>query len=201
MRQQINLYQDILIDKPEPFQSRQVGTFLLLLVIGLAIVGYMSYQRAYIAQQKATKLRQQQQVLNQQVSELEEKYPPRQPNQLLQERVTRLEQEVTGLQTALDYFKKQDLESNETILTSLEGLARHPQKGLWLRKVTFLQRGSDVRLAGSALKPELVPEYLKLLGEKSIFGGQVFSRLALNRLEEQGDIINFELDSSRGGKR
>jgi len=201
MRQQINLYQDILIDKPEPFQSRQVGTFLLLLVIGLAIVGYMSYQRAYIAQQKATKLRQQQQVLNQQVSELEEKYPPRQPNQLLQERVTRLEQEVTGLQTALDYFKKQDLGSNETILTSLEGLARHPQKGLWLRKVTFLQRGSDVRLAGSALKPELVPEYLKLLGEKSIFGGQVFSRLALNRLEEQGDIINFELDSSRGGKR
>jgi cell division protein FtsB len=201
MRQQINLYQDILIDKPEPFQSRQVGTFLLLLVIGLAIVGYMSYQRAHIVQQKATKLRQQQQVLNQQVSELEEKYPPRQPNQLLQERVTRLEQEVAGLQTALDYFKKQDLESNETILTSLEGLARHPQKGLWLRKVTFLQRGRDVRLAGSALKPELVPEYLKLLGEKSIFGGQVFSRLSLNRLEEQGDIVNFELDSSRGGKR
>ena len=201
MRQQINLYQDVLIDKPEPFQSRHVGIFLLLLVVGLAIVGYLSYQGAHAVQQKANQLRQQQQVLSQQVSELEEKYPPRKPNQLLQERVTRLEREVTGLQVALDYFKKQDMGSNETILASLEGLARYPQKGLWLRKVMFLQGGDELRLAGSALKPEQIPEYLKLLGEKSIFGGQVFSRLSLNRLEEQGEIINFELDSTGGTKR
>ncbi len=198
MRQQINLYQDVLIDKPEPFQSRQVGVFLLLLIIGLASVGYMSYRGVHTVQQQARQLRQQQQVLSQQVSELEKKFPPRQPNQLLQEQVTRFEREVAGLRMALDYFKKQEMGNNGTILASLKGLARYPQKGLWLRKVTFLQRGDELRLAGSALKPEQIPEYLKLLGEKNIFGGQVFSRLSLNRLEEQGDIINFELDS--GGR-
>ena len=200
MRQQINLYQDALIDKPEPFQSRQVCLFLLLLVIGLAFVGYLSYRGAHSAQLHVSQLRQQQQLLNQQVNELEEKYPPRQPNRLIQEQVLRLEKEVAGLRTALNYFSNQETQNNETILASLEGLARYPQAGLWLRKVTFLRGGDELRLAGSALKPELIPEYLKLLGEKSIFGGQVFSRLALNRLDEQDGVINFELDSAGGNR-
>lgn len=200
MRQQINLYQDVLIDKPEPFQSRQVGLFLLLLCVGLAIVGYMSYRGAHTAQVRTEKLRQQKQILTQQVTELESKYPVREPNQLLVKKIARLEEEVTGQRRALDYFKKQDLGNNDAVLASLEGLARYPKKGLWLRSVAFLDSGQDVRLEGSALHPELIPEYLNLLGEKNIFGGQVFSRLALNRLEEKGKIINFELDSTKGIK-
>jgi len=200
MRQQINLYQDVLIDKPEPFQSRQVGPFLLLLCIGLAIIGYMGYRGAQTTQLRVEQLRHQKQLLDQQVTELEAKYPVQELNQLLVKKITRLEEEVSGQRKALEYFKKQDLGNNDAILASLEGLARFPKKGLWLHNVTFLNGGKDVRIEGSALKPELIPEYLKLLGEKNIFGGQVFSRLALNRLEEHGQIINFELDSSRGIK-
>lgn len=200
MRQQINLYQDILIEKPEPLQSRQVGLFLILLLIGLAIVGYLSSRKVQTVQLQADKLRQQQQRLTLQVSELEAKYPPHKPNQLLVEKIARLEQEIAGQRRALDYFNNQDTGNNETVLASLEGLARYPQKGVWLRRVTFLHNGHDIRLAGSTTKPEFIPEYLKALGEKNIFGGQVFSRLALNRLKERGDIIDFELDSSRGTK-
>lgn len=200
MRQQINLYQDILIEKPEPLQSRQVGLFLLLLLIGLAIVGYLSSRKAQTVQLQADQLRQQQQSLTLQVSELEVKYPPHKPNQLLVEKIARLKQEIAGQRRALDYFNNQDTGNNETVLASLDGLARYPQKGVWLRRVTFLHNGHDIRLAGSTTKPEFIPEYLKALGEKNIFGGQVFSRLALNRLKERGDIIDFELDSSRGTK-
>lgn len=198
MRQQINLYQDILIDKPEPFQSRQVGLFLILLVIGLAIVGFLSYRNAQSIQVKAAQLRQQEQAFRQQVSELEEKYPPRKANQLLVQKVARLELEVAGQRNALDYFTHQGRGNNAAIIASLEGLARNPQKGLWLRRIAFTNGGTDVQLTGSALQPERVPEYLKLLGEKNIFGGQVFARLVLNRLEDNGAVIGFELDSSGG---
>ncbi len=200
MRQQINLYQDIFIAKPEPFQSRQAGVVLLLVLLALAMVGYMGRLEANTAQHRVEQLRSQQQALDEQVQILEKENPLRAPDKLLQEKVARLEQEVVGLRNALDYFAQQDLADNGTILASLEGLARYPQKGLWLRKVSFLQRGEEVRLAGSALRAESIPEYLKLLGEKNIFGGQIFAQLTLNRLEEQGDIINFELDSSRGKK-
>ena len=201
MRQQINLYQDVLIDKPEPFQSRQVGMILFAVVICLVLAGFYSYWQANSMQIQADDLRQQQQLLSLQVAELEIQYPEREHNALLQEKIKRVEQELQGQRKALDYFSKQDQESNGTILASLEGLARYPQPGIWLRRISLLHNGQEVQLTGSALKAEQIPEYLHLLGENNIFGGQVFAHLKLNRLEEQSGQVNFELDSTREALR
>ncbi|MEA3362031.1 MAG: PilN domain-containing protein [Thermodesulfobacteriota bacterium] len=201
MRQQINLYQDILINKPEPFQSRQVGIILVAIVICLALVGFYSYQQVNSLQTQADELRQQQQLARAQVVELEKQYPVRSPNILLQEKIKRLEQKLQGQRKALDYFTRQDRESNGTILASLEGLARHPLQGIWLRQISLLKRGQEVQLSGSALKPEDIPDYLQLLGEKNVFGGQVFARLKLNRLKERADQVDFKLDSAQEATR
>ncbi|MFK5926759.1 MAG: hypothetical protein QM483_09030 [Desulfuromusa sp.] len=200
MRQQINLYQDVLLDKPEPFQSRQVGMLLILIVTGLALVGFYSYWQANSLQVQADDLRQRQQLLSDHVVQLEEQYPERAPSILLLEKIKRIELELRGRRTALDYFTKQDQDRNGTMLVSLEGLARYPQQGIWLRRISLLHAGEEVQLAGSALKPEQIPEYLHLLGEKNIFGGQVFARLKLKRLKEHAGQIEFELDSA-GAKK
>lgn len=199
MRQQINLYQDVLIEKPEPFQSRQVGMLLIIVFLCLGLFGVYGYWQANALQNQADILSQQQQEHATQVAQLEKQYPERQPSVLLQEKIKRTEQSILGQRQALDYFSKQDQESNGSILASLEGLARYPQKGIWLRQVSLLQAGQEIQLAGSALKAELVPEYLQLLGSKNIFGGQVFSRLKLKRLKEQRGQVDFELGSARGG--
>jgi len=199
MRQQINLYQDVLIDKPEPFQSRQVGMLLMIIALCLGLVGFYSYWQASSLQKQAEDLRQQQQNIAIRVAQLEKQYPERQPSVLLQEKIERIEQSISGQRQALDFFSKQDQKSNGSILSSLEGLARYPQKGVWLRQVHLLQSGQEIQLAGSALKAEQVPEYLHLLGVKNIFGGQIFSRLKLKRLKEQNGQVDFELDSARGG--
>ena len=199
MRQQINLYQDVLIEKPEPFQSRQVGMLLIFFFLCLGLIGLYCYWQANALQNQADNLRQQQQNLATQVTQLEKQYPERKPSVLLQEKIKRTEQSVLGQRQALDYFSKQDPERNVSILASLEGLARYPLKGIWLRQVSLLNAGQEIQIAGSALKAELVPEYLQLLGAKNIFGGQVFSRLKLKRLKEQRGQVDFELDSARGG--
>ena len=200
MRQQINLYQDILRDKPEPFQSRQVGILLIMVVGGLALVGFYSYWQARSLQAQVDVSRQQQQLLSEQVVQLEKQYPERVPSALLPEKIKRVEQELQGQRKALDYFAKQDQKSNNAILASLEGLAKYPQQGVWLQRVSLLDAGKEVQLAGSALKPEKIPEYLNLLGEKNIFGGQIFARLKLKRLKEQPGQIDFELDSAGAAK-
>ncbi len=195
MRQQINLYQDVLIDKPEPFQSRQVYMLLVTVVICLIIAGIYSYWLTNSLKTEVVGLRQQQQLLSGQVMALEKQYPKREPSVLLQEEIKRIEQELLGQGKALDYFSQQDQGNNEMILASLEGLARNSQQGIWLRKIKLSQCGQEIQLTGRALKAELVPEYLTLLGEKNIFGGQIFARLKLNRLKEQAGQVNFELDS------
>ncbi|NOQ42247.1 MAG: hypothetical protein GQ563_07080 [Desulfuromusa sp.] len=195
MRQQINLYRDSLIDKPEPFQSKQTGLILAMVVVCLVFAGFYSYWQAGSMQDQANDLRQQQQLVSAQVLELEKQYPERGQSALLQNKIQRFEQELQGKRKALDYFSKQDQESNSMILASLEGLARYPQPGIWLRQISLLQVGQEVQLSGSAVKAEQLPEYLQLLGEKNIFGGQVFARLKLNRLKEQAGQVDFKLDS------
>ncbi|MCD6581133.1 MAG: PilN domain-containing protein [Desulfuromusa sp.] len=195
MRQQINLYQDSLIDKPEPFQSRQTGMILAAAVVFLLLVGFYSYWQANSLQVQADDLRQQQLLISTQVVDLEKQYPERKQSVLLQEKIKRLEQELQGQRKALDYFSRQDQEGNASILASLEGLAQYPLPGIWLRQISLLYSGQEVQLSGSALNPEQVPEYLQLLGKKNVFGGQVFARLKLNRLKEQADQVDFELDS------
>jgi len=195
MRQQIDLYQDVLIDKPEPFQTRQVGMILGAVVICLILVGIYSYWQTNSIQTQVADLRQKQQLLSEQVVVLEKQYPEREPSILLQEKIKKIELELQGQRNAIDYFSKQDQGSNRVILASLEGLARNPQPGIWLRQIRLLHRGQEVQLTGSALKAELVPEYLHLLGVKNIFGGQVFAQLKLNRLKERAGQVDFELDS------
>jgi len=195
MRQQIDLYQDVLIDKPEPFQTRQVCMILGAVVICLILVGIYSYWQTNSIQTQVADLRQKQQLLSEQIVVLAKQYPERKPSILLQEKIKRVELELQGQRKAIDYFSKQDQGSNRVILASLEGLARNPQPGIWLRQIRLLNQGQEVQLAGSALKAELVPEYLHLLGVKNIFGGQVFAQLKLNRLKERAGQVDFELDS------
>jgi len=196
MRQQINLYREELIDRPEPFQSRQSLLLLLIAFCCLVLLGIFSYWQTSSVQAQVTLLKQQQQQLETHISDLEKKYPAPQKSASLEKKIIQRERELQGQRRAIDYFLKQDRQGrNMEILSSLEGLARYPLTGVWLRRVSLLQRGGEVKLAGSSLSPEKIPEYLQLLGEKNIFGGQVFARLKLNRLEDKGNRVDFELDS------
>lgn len=196
MRQQINLYQGALIDKPEPLQSRAAIVILVVIVICLALVGgfdywQMSKQNTYIAQ-----LQQQHKVDSERIMALAAQFPERAPSALLKNKVVRLEQEILGHRQALEFFSAQGRDSNELILTTLDGLASHRHPGVWLQRIALLRGGHEVELAGTAIKPEQVPEYLQLLGNKEIFAGRVFNHLQLSRLDDSAEHVEFTLTST-----
>ncbi len=195
MRQQINLYQGELIDKPEPFQSRMAGLVLVGVAICLVLVSVFDYWQMTTLKKQLVPLQQQQRVATDLIISLEQQHPERKLNKLLEEKITRLEQEVQGQRKALDYFTTQDRGGNDLILGPLENLARYRQPGVWLQRISLLAGGRKVQLAGGAVTAEKVPEYLQLLGEKDVFGGQLFARLQLQRLEEHSGQVEFTLDS------
>lgn len=198
MRQQINLYQDRLIDKPEPLRAAQCVLVVALLCLLLVFVGGYDYWRLSGTQRQVEALRRQHDAAETRVAELARKYPEVQPDALLKKKITRLEEALRQRRRALDYVSDQDAAGNVEILASLEKLARHPYEGLWLRRLHMLHRGEDVELMGSTLRPEQVPDYLHFLGEKNIFGGKVFARLQVKRTREKEDLVEFTLESVRG---
>ena len=185
MRQQINLYQDILIDKPKPLQSLQAGAILLVVACCLGLLfAYSSYKANTLVAQ-GNELRHNNALASAQLAELNKRYPEPKKSVLLEEKVHRLEREIKNSRITMKFFGENDDTSNGAILESLEGLARHPFAGLWLRRIRLYAGGAEVQLSGSAVQADRVPDYLTLLGEENIFGGKLFSRLKIQLLDEK----------------
>lgn len=200
MDQQINLYQDVLIEKPAPFQLQAALIALFLVVVSLSGGGGYSYwQTSRIAGELAAEqqLKQDKQAY---VAELELKFPERKPNPLLIEKITRLEKQVAGKKDAVAYFANQQVLGNDVILHSLQGLAKARVEGLWLNKVSLADEGRQVTLSGSATSELAVPQFIETVGQAYVFGGAVFDSIVINRSEDAEGLVNFSL-SANGGAR
>jgi len=119
MGQQINLYQEELIDRPEPFQSRQSLRLFLVAIVCFALLGGFSYWQTATLENRVVELQQQQQKLMARVTELDKKYPQRQKSALLEKKIVERERELQGLRQALNYFTQQDEGQNLELLSSL----------------------------------------------------------------------------------
>src|SRR6056297_2418193 len=169
MRQQINLYQQGLIDRPAPLSSRQAGLLLLLSLVLILVLGGYGYWRGVALEPQCALLAQRQEQMRIRVAELEQQFPIRQTSPLLQQRVARLEQEHKDLGQTLDYVLQREQGRNAQMLAALEGLAQRRHAGLWLDQIRLSRQGYDVELAGRAFTPELVPDYLQWLSDEGIF--------------------------------
>jgi|SRR6056297_1187141 len=201
MRQQINLYQQGLIDRPAPLSSRQAGLLLLLSLVLTLVLGGYGYWRGVELEPQRAELEQRREQMRVRVAELEQQFPVRQISPLLEQRVARLEQEHKDLGLTLDYVLQREQGRNAEILAVLEGLAQRRHAGLWLNHIRLSRQGYEVELSGRAFTPELVPDYLQWLSDEGVFSGQTFSRLRLSRLQEYPGHVDFNIGSSAAGAR
>lgn len=195
MRQDINLYQDRLVEKKPPLQCSQALLILLVVLVGLAAVAIYSSNRGRKLNEEVVALRTQQQQQLARLEIIRQNHPPKKQNILLQEAVERLEQDIESKKRALNYFADLGTDRNDALLASLEGLARLPSSSVWLRQVNLSQGGDSIQLVGSALDADQVPDYVSRLGERQVFGGRTFAALKLERIEEQEGRIDFVLES------
>lgn len=94
---------------------------------------------------------------------------------------------------------KLDEESNN-ISTSFykrfSALSKQDIKGLWLTKISFLDKGKNLVLIGNAQNPELVSKYIQKLSDESIFSGLTFELLQIDNInKKRNGIIRFIITS------
>jgi hypothetical protein len=201
MRQQINLYQPGLIDRPAPLASRQAGLLLLLSLLLTLVLGGYGYWRGVALEPQRAELAQRREQMRARIADLEQQFPVRQSSPLLQQQVARLEQERKALGQTLDDVLQREQGRNAEVLAALEGLAQRQHSGLWLNRIRLSRQGYEVELSGRAFTPELVPDYLQWLSDEGVFFGQTFSRLRLSRLQEFPGHVDFNIGSSAAGAR
>lgn len=85
----------------------------------------------------------------------------------------------------------------------LEAFARQSFSGLWLTGLKVASAGQDVVLEGRAVRPELVPGYLKRLNREEVMQGHSFAELEMrrpdsneaNKQRAQAKYVEFRLST------
>jgi Tfp pilus assembly protein PilN len=194
--QQVNLYSEIL--KQQQHQSGIKLVAVALAVVALLLVIFSAYL-LWDINTTETELRQAQLSLSQQqarVNELLSKRPKQEPNTQLIAEIEQWQNNVNEAAQAL-----QMLAGRETVLLKgfssyLQALAIESNPEVWLTAIHINGQNEEMRLEGSTLKPQQIPQTLQQLQNKSTLKGLTFTKLVMQQSTKIAGQMDFTLSSS-----
>lgn len=196
--QQINLYQPGFRKQREPFGAMMMLAIVGVTVVLLALVSMVSLLQLNDHQQRTVALEAKNEDLQARLEEARQQLQPREPNQLLIAERQRLQRD---LRDARRLSRLLNLEMNAEEQRYSEyflGLASATLDGLWLEQLEVSDNGEQLRLAGRALRAELLPRLLQLLREQEAFAGHSFGEVIMRRDDDAGlrSALQFELQTA-----
>ena len=191
--QNLNLYQQERRRRSGPsvrlMLAGQALLWLLLLGHGLWLHGQV--RQAESAQQR---LQQAAETLTASLAQQRDSFREPELDARLPEQLLASQQRAARLQALLDHLQALSLQG-EGFVAPLQALSsQHPPQGLWLRHILLQDGGRQMQLSGRSNNQELLPLYLRSLGQSPVFAGREFADLQLQRGED--GLFEFRLRSA-----
>lgn len=185
MSQQINLYNPALEKKREflslPGLATAWGVALLLIVMAGAIGALrVSMLRGELQEESAARTAAQAEM-----SRLSAQLAGRKRDASLAAEVTRLEAELAGRNEVMQTLRGGIIGNTDGFSAYLRAFARQSFEGIWLTGFSLTGAGQDVSLEGRALRPELVPDYVRRLNREAVLKGHAFAELRMQLPDEK----------------
>lgn len=190
--QQINLYLPEFRPNREPLRSRHMLWAVAVLLVFLILVSLYSGYRNQQLRDRIAAEQAQLQSLQQQVQQLVLQQPQNQRAQLEAE-ITRLQHERVRRERILAVITRQDLGNSEGFSAQLLTLARQSLDSIALERLSLQQGGLYVELKGTTRSADQVPLYLQRLRDDASFARVSFGVLRIERPENSGAPLQFEL--------
>lgn len=168
---------------------RTMPVFLVL----LALLSFAQIYRVRGLEQQVTDAQQRNRQMNTELQMLLTRFPAPTPDPVLLKQADALQAYLAGLRTLLEQLESGDHLSHEGFSGYFEGLARQTREGVWLRAVRLERGGREIRLTGSALKRDDIPEWMNSLSREPAFKTRTFSDFSLASPERGGDSFEFNL--------
>ena len=179
MSQQINLYNPLFRRQKHYFSARNMLQAFVVLLLGTALIyGYAKYLSMQ-QQARASEASQQLLLTQTKFASATARFGPRPPSQILQEQVTRMEEQAASRRQMLELMGRGELGNTRGFSGYLMALARQTINGVWLTGFRVVGRGNDMAINGRTLQPELVPRFIDLLKKEPVMAGQTFSTLEM----------------------
>lgn len=193
MMQQINLFQPGRHAGPSLAVANGYIAMLAVAVSLVAVYYAISLWQMNQAQQVVTSLEAKNSELSTQRDTLTERVQQLQPSVALETELARLESDLEAKRKVQNLLVGDAAGNRLGFSRHLEGLARHPLKGLWLTGMSIENGGQQLGLRGNALSADLLPRYLESLRDEVAFAGQEFRTLTMSRPSPESASIEFQL--------
>ena len=172
MSQQINLYNPIFLKQEKHFSAKAILQALGLVVIGVAGFYVFALIQTRSAEALLAQTREQVDKQRERFVAVAPQFTPAVRSKVLEAELLRVESEVKARRSTLDVLSTGELGNTKGFSEYLGALARQSVPGVWLTGIVIGESGRDLRIEGRALRPELVPAYLKSLNEEPVMRGR-----------------------------
>lgn len=200
MLQQINFYP--LLPKPAKYQLTPLLSIRLLLsFVGLLMLIYFFNCIIYFWQkQKLADLQQTQDLAQQQLTQLTKRYEDNDQNKPLSWQNQQLIAELNDKQNRLVQLKQTAPAVEQGYASYLLSFAKTVTPGMWLTQIHITANNQQVDLIGSATNSAAIMQFIKNLGQESVFNNKAFNVLHLQNSTENNSILNFTLSTKSQGQ-
>lgn len=206
MSQQINLFNPVFLKQQKQFSLLAMTQGLALIVLGsLLFYGYASYQVAELGKQsiESSKRFTAEQA---RLARYSTEFSPQQSNQLLKEELQQLEKKAAESSRVADTLRSGAVGNTTGYSEYLRAFARQGVSGLWLTGLTITGDAAQISLTGGTTRAELVPVYIKKLGNEAVMQGKTFANLQMQAPKAEGkeavkpaNYLEFVLHSNPDG--
>lgn len=195
MKQQVNLYQSMFRTQRQLLGGAAMVRGLAAMLAGLIVITAFTavqLRRLAVEHEKVVSERA---AAERRLLQLERLAPERAKSKRLIEQRARLERRLALSRELLETVSRRTMERSEGFADYFEGLARQGVEGLRLTGLDIGEGGRHLQIAGSAVRPELVPILVQRLAAETTFRGASFRSLTINRSDEAPQQVDFVLQT------
>jgi Tfp pilus assembly protein PilN len=204
MSQQINLFDPQFRQKKGRFTLAQlVQAMVVVLLLSAVYYGYAAYQLGELTR-RADEMAARQATEQAKLARFAAEMPALQSPEQLQAELDRLQAQVDAQQQIMDTLQGGEMGNTDGYSGYLQAFARQSVAGMWLTGFEIVGDGAELSLSGGALKPELVPAYIRKLGQEPVMRGKTFAALKMEQgktadARQAARHVDFVLQSVAGG--
>lgn len=201
MSQQINLYNPLFLKQEKHFSARTMLQGLGIIGLGLAALYGYAFFESRAAERNAQRYRDQLAGQRDQLVKLAAQLGSQGRSKAMEAEIARLEAELKAKQATLGALSTGELGNTTGFSDFFAAFGRQAMSGIWLTGFTIGDSGSDLRVNGRALRAELIPSYLRALGDESMMRGRRVTEMKLVAKEAPRSAAATSQDKPAGPER
>ena len=202
MSQQINLYNPLFLKQEKHFSARTMAQGLAVVLVAIAAVFAFGLFQTRAAEHAAAQYRDQLAREQARLTALAGQTGGGR-SKALEAEVAQLEAEIKLRQATLQALGAGDLGNTGGFSEFFAALGRQAINGVWLTRISVDDAGNGLLVEGRALRPQLLPAYLRALSREPMMQGRRVTEMKVSAATGKGGdaepaaFVQFSLAAPR----